>query len=66
MKSSCMLRLPYRAQEIVPPDVAAMLPTGALAIGVRAKAITATETAETGWSGEQSQAAWFVVLISFG
>ena len=26
MKQSCMLRLPYRAQEIVPPEVAAMLP----------------------------------------
>jgi len=26
MKSSSMLRLPYRAQEIVPADVAALLP----------------------------------------
>ena len=38
MKSSCMLRLPYRAQEIVPPDVAALLPvsqqSSILAIGV--------------------------------
>jgi hypothetical protein len=37
MKSSCMLRLPYRAQEIVPPEVAAMLPVSqhanVLAIG---------------------------------
>ena len=33
MKSSCMLKLPYRAQEIMPPDIAAMLPMG-LAIGV--------------------------------
>jgi hypothetical protein len=33
MKSSCMLRLPYRAQKIVPPEVAAMLPTGVSAIG---------------------------------
>lgn len=37
MKESCMLRLPYRAQDIVPAEVAAMLPvaqhTGVLAIG---------------------------------
>lgn len=26
MKSSCMLRLPYRANEIVPPEVARLLP----------------------------------------
>ena len=26
MKSSCMLRLPYRAGEIVPPEVARLLP----------------------------------------
>ena len=36
MKNSCMLRLPYRATEIIPPDVAALLPksqfTGVLAI----------------------------------
>jgi hypothetical protein len=36
MKSSCMLRLPYRASEIVPTEVAALLPTvqasGVLAI----------------------------------
>lgn len=35
MKSNCMLRLPYRAQEIVPPEVAALLPVSSavLAIG---------------------------------
>lgn len=36
MKSSCMLRLPYRAGEIVPPEVARLLPlaqqSGILAI----------------------------------
>jgi hypothetical protein len=26
MQKSCMLRLPYRAKEIVPPDVAALFP----------------------------------------
>jgi hypothetical protein len=26
MKGSCMLRLPYRAHEVVPPEVAAMFP----------------------------------------
>jgi len=32
MKSSCMLRLPYRAQKIMPPEVAALLPAQPLAI----------------------------------
>ncbi len=32
MKSSSMLRLPYRAHEVVPTEVAAMLPTQPLAI----------------------------------
>lgn len=31
-----MLRLPYRAQEIVPAEVAALLPMGALSIGSEA------------------------------
>ena len=41
MKRSCMLRLPYRAEEIVPPEVAALLPvsqpTNVLAIGSEAE-----------------------------
>jgi hypothetical protein len=32
MKSSSMLRLPYRAQEVIPAEVAAMLPMQPLAI----------------------------------
>ena len=32
MKRSSMLRLPYRAGEIIPAEVAALLPTGVLAI----------------------------------
>ena len=42
MKSSCMLRLPYRASEIVPPEMARLLPAshqpGILAIVGEAKA----------------------------
>ena len=37
MKSSSMLRLPYRAQEIVPAEVAALLPMQPLAITDEAK-----------------------------
>lgn len=41
MKQSCMLRLPYRAKEVVPPEVAAILPslqqTNALAIAVESE-----------------------------
>ena len=41
MKASCMLKLPYRASEIVPPEVARLLPAaqpGILAIANEAEA----------------------------
>jgi len=44
MKSSCMLKLPYRASEIIPPEVARLLPAahqpGILAIASEAEAKT--------------------------
>ena len=43
-----MLRLPYRAGEIVPPDVAAMLPMGDLAIGIESRKGRKRLAADTG------------------
>ena len=40
MKRSCMLRLPYRAKEIVPAEVAAMLPQHANVLAIAGNADT--------------------------